>query len=45
MAGAAANPLLRVREVTKSFGAVVAVRDVSFPLYPGEAHTLEGEPS
>ena len=38
-----AAPLLEAREVGKSFGAVVAVRDVSFPLYAGEAHALVGE--
>src|ERR1700712_1228549 len=36
-------PLLQVREVSKSFGAVAAVRDVSFDLYGGEAHALVGE--
>ncbi|WP_238429254.1 sugar ABC transporter ATP-binding protein [Frankia nepalensis] len=36
-------PLLAVRDVSKSFGAVAAVRDVSFPLYAGEAHALVGE--
>lgn len=38
-----AGPLLHVREVTKSYGAVVAVSGVSFPLYAGEAHALVGE--
>ncbi|XVS67564.1 sugar ABC transporter ATP-binding protein [Actinosynnema sp. CA-299493] len=38
-----ATPLLEVRGVAKSFGAVVAVRDVSFPLHGGEAHALVGE--
>ncbi|MGW4489718.1 sugar ABC transporter ATP-binding protein [Amycolatopsis sp. NPDC004368] len=36
-------PLLEVRGVTKSFGAVAAVAGVSFPLYAGEAHALVGE--
>ena len=36
-------PLLAVRSVAKSFGAVAAVRDVSFPLYAGEVHALVGE--
>jgi len=36
-------PLLRVSGVSKSFGAVAAVRDVSFDLYGGEAHALVGE--
>jgi rhamnose transport system ATP-binding protein len=35
--------LLEVHDVTKSFGAVAAVRGVSFPLYAGEAHALVGE--
>jgi rhamnose transport system ATP-binding protein len=37
------TPLLAVRSVAKSFGAVAAVRDVSFPLYAGEVHALVGE--
>ena len=37
------TPLLEVRGVSKSFGAVAAVRDVSFPLYAGEVHALVGE--
>ncbi|MBX6389286.1 MAG: sugar ABC transporter ATP-binding protein [Frankia sp.] len=36
-------PLLAVRDVSKSFGAVAAVRGVSFPVYAGEAHALVGE--
>jgi rhamnose transport system ATP-binding protein len=36
-------PVLRVREVSKSFGAVAAVQSVSFDLYGGEAHALVGE--
>jgi rhamnose transport system ATP-binding protein len=36
-------PLLAVRSVAKSFGAVAAVRDVSFPLHAGEVHALVGE--
>ncbi|MDU0293663.1 sugar ABC transporter ATP-binding protein [Saccharothrix longispora] len=38
-----AVPLLEVRDVTKSFGAVAAVRGVSFALFGGEAHALVGE--
>ncbi|MPY98029.1 MAG: ATP-binding cassette domain-containing protein [Actinophytocola sp.] len=38
-----ATPLLEVRDVTKSFGAVAAVRGVSFGLFGGEAHALVGE--
>jgi rhamnose transport system ATP-binding protein len=37
------EPLLLVNGVSKSFAAVAAVRDVSFPLYAGEAHALVGE--
>src|SRR4051794_41952850 len=36
-------PLLQVREVSKSFGAVAAAQNVSFDLYGGEAHALVGE--
>jgi rhamnose transport system ATP-binding protein len=36
-------PVLRVRDVSKSFGAVAAVQNVSFDLYGGEAHALVGE--
>lgn len=35
--------VLRVQGVSKSFGAVAAVRDVSFDLYGGEVHALVGE--
>jgi rhamnose transport system ATP-binding protein len=38
-----AAPLLEVRGVAKSFGAVAAVQGVSFPLYAGEVHALVGE--
>ncbi|TCO54279.1 sugar ABC transporter ATP-binding protein [Actinocrispum wychmicini] len=37
------GPLLEVRGVSKSFGAVAAVAGVSFPLYAGEAHAVVGE--
>ena len=37
------TPLAEVRGVSKSFGAVAAVRDVSFPLHGGEIHALVGE--
>jgi rhamnose transport system ATP-binding protein len=43
MAPELGTPLLDVRDVSKSFGAVAAVRRVSFPLYGGEAHALVGE--
>ncbi|MDX6235697.1 MAG: rhamnose transport system ATP-binding protein [Kribbellaceae bacterium] len=37
------TPLLRVHEVSKSFGAVAAVQNVSFDLHGGEMHALVGE--
>ncbi|EFC80671.1 sugar ABC transporter ATP-binding protein [Parafrankia sp. EUN1f] len=37
------GPLLHVHNVSKSFGVVAAVRDVSIPVYAGEAHALVGE--
>jgi rhamnose transport system ATP-binding protein len=37
------EPLLAVRSVAKSFGAVAAVRDVTFALHAGEVHALVGE--
>ncbi|MEV7091163.1 sugar ABC transporter ATP-binding protein [Streptomyces sp. NPDC093085] len=36
-------PVLALRGVSKSFGAVRALRDVSLDLLPGEAHALAGE--
>jgi rhamnose transport system ATP-binding protein len=39
----AAAPVLALRGVSKSFGAVAAVQGVSFPLYAYEAHALIGE--
>jgi rhamnose transport system ATP-binding protein len=43
MTQSSTTPLLMVRDVSKSFGAVAAVQGVSFPLYAGEAHALLGE--
>src|SRR6266545_1270157 len=37
------GPLLAVRDVSKSFGAVEALRGVHLELYAGEAHGLVGE--
>ncbi|WP_169922672.1 hypothetical protein [Streptomyces lushanensis] len=35
-------PDLALKDVSKSFGAVPALRDVSPRLFPGEAHALAG---
>jgi rhamnose transport system ATP-binding protein len=37
------SPLLRLTGVSKSFGGVRALKDVSFDLSPGEVHALVGE--
>ncbi|WP_329459649.1 sugar ABC transporter ATP-binding protein [Streptomyces sp. NBC_01497] len=36
-------PVLALRDVSKSFGAVRALEDVSLQLFPGEVHALAGE--
>jgi ribose transport system ATP-binding protein len=36
-------PLLELSNVSKHFGGVLALKDVSFSLYPGEIHGLVGE--
>ncbi|MFE2216107.1 ATP-binding cassette domain-containing protein, partial [Streptomyces canus] len=36
-------PVLALRDISKSFGAVRALRDVSLELLPGEVHALAGE--
>ncbi|KNE80910.1 hypothetical protein ADZ36_19300 [Streptomyces fradiae] len=41
--GVPAEPVLALRAVHKSFGAVRALRGVSLELFPGEAHALAGE--
>jgi rhamnose transport system ATP-binding protein len=38
-----AEPVISLRGVAKSFGAVAALRGVQLDLYPGEAHALVGE--
>ena len=37
------RPILELREVSKTFGGVQALRDVSFDLRAGEVHALVGE--
>ncbi|GAA5074306.1 sugar ABC transporter ATP-binding protein [Thermocatellispora tengchongensis] len=39
----ASRPIIALKDVTKSFGAVSALRGVSLELYAGEAHALAGE--
>src|SRR5919204_179230 len=36
------EPILRVRGLTRTFGGLVAVNDVSFDIYPGEIYGLIG---
>ncbi len=36
-------PVLALKGISKSFGAVRALRDVSLELFPGEVHALAGE--
>ncbi len=38
----ASAPILSVRDLTRSFGGLVAVNDVSFDIYPGEIYGLIG---
>ena len=38
-----ATPVLTLSGVSKSFGAVAALRDVHLDLFSGEAHGLVGE--
>ncbi len=37
------EPRVRMRNISKSFGGVHALRDVTFEAYPGEVHALCGE--
>jgi ABC-type phosphonate transport system ATPase subunit len=37
------HPLLEMRRINKSFGAVQALRDVDFRVYPGELVGLVGD--
>ncbi len=37
------GPILEMRGITKRFGPVTALRDVSFTVLPGEIHALVGE--
>ena len=39
----APRPILELKNVTKEFHGVAALRDVSFKLMPGEVHSLLGE--
>jgi ABC-type sugar transport system ATPase subunit len=43
MTGSAGEPLLAVRGVSKQFGAVTALHDVSFDVLPGEVVALLGD--
>lgn len=42
MSASAAQPAVRVAELTKRFGAVTAIRDISFTVNPGELFGLIG---
>ena len=37
------NPILEVRNITKRFGGLTALEDVSFQLFPGEVLALAGD--
>jgi ABC-type uncharacterized transport system ATPase subunit len=43
MASSTTPPVLELRGITKTFGPVVANKDVDFDLAPGEIHALVGE--
>jgi ABC-type sugar transport system ATPase subunit len=38
-----ADPIIMVREITKSYPGTVALQDVSLEVLPGEVHTIAGE--
>src|SRR5688572_1610813 len=38
-----ASPLISIQNITKRFPGVVALRDVSFDIEPGEFHAIVGE--
>jgi rhamnose transport system ATP-binding protein len=38
-----ADPRLQVQSISKSFGGIRALRDISFDINPGEVHALVGE--
>ena len=40
---AALKPIFEARNISKSFGPVNALQDVSVSLYPGEVHAIIGE--
>ncbi|TGN68752.1 ATP-binding cassette domain-containing protein [Paracoccus liaowanqingii] len=42
-AGTTVEPVLRLNGVSKSFGSVRALADVSVDIYPGEVHAILGE--
>src|SRR5690606_33914146 len=42
-AGAATAPALRLAQVSKTFGGIRALKEVSFEVLPGEVHCLAGE--
>ena len=37
------DPIIELKQISKQFGKVVALDDISFQLYPGEVHCLLGD--